>query len=67
MSGKYDTGRYVITLFDERGAKIDQFPMGDAGLIASKEHGKHLMDQGRCASFNIHRNLYNSMDARGPW
>lgn len=64
MSGKYETGRYILTIFDARGAKIDQVPMGDAGLLACQKYGKELIDEGRCVSFNVHRNLFNSMDEK---
>ena len=64
---KYKTGKYVITLFDERGAKIDQFSVKDGGLLAAQKLGYDLIRDAKCASFNIHRNAFNSMDPKGPW
>lgn len=64
---KYKTGDYIITLFDERGTKIDQFPVRDGGLLAAQKMGFEFVRDGDCTSFNIHRNAFNSLDPKGPW
>lgn len=64
---KYQTNEYVITLFDERGAKIDRVSLGNIGLLASQKTGKEMVSEGRCASFSIARNVFNSLDAVGTW
>jgi hypothetical protein len=64
---KYKTGEYVLTLFDHRGTKLDQIPVGDGGLLKAQHKGYEIVEQGRAASFNIHRNVFNSMDPKGPW
>lgn len=64
---KYETGKYVLTLFDERGAKKEQFQLENEGLLAAQKLGYEHIREGRCHSFNIHRNAYNSLDPKGPW
>lgn len=64
---KYVTGRYVITMFDERGTKIGQFVSKEGGLIRAQEIGANLIKEKRCHSFNVHLNVFNSMDPKGPW
>lgn len=64
---KYETGKYVLTLFDNRGAKIDQVQFDDEGLLAAQKVGYECIKDGRAHSFNIHRNLFNSLDPKGPW
>lgn len=64
---KYETGKYVITLFDERGAKKEQFQLESEGLLAAQRLGHECIKEGRAHSFNVHRNVFNSMDAKGPW
>lgn len=64
---KYETGKYVLTLFDERGAKKEQFQLDSEGLLAAQRLGNECIKEGRAYSFNVHRNVFNSMDAKGPW
>ena len=64
---KYETGKYVLTLFDNRGAKKEQFQLEYEGLLDAQKKGYELLREGRAHSFNIHRNLFNSMDPKGPW
>jgi hypothetical protein len=67
LMSKYETDTYILTTFDERGTRIDQIKITCGGLLASKEKGFSLIQEGQCASFNIHRNLFNSMDMNTSW
>jgi hypothetical protein len=64
---KYNTGEYVLTLFDTRGTKIDQFPVEGGSLMKAQTKGYELIECGKCASFNVARNVFNSLDPKGPW
>ena len=64
---KYETGHYVLTLFDERGTKISQESLGPCGLIQAQQEGNKAIEEERAASFNVHRDLYNSMDKSANW
>lgn len=64
---KYRTGEYVLTLFDERGTKVNQFLVEDGAMLKAQQKGYELIECGVCKSFNIHRNVFNSMDPKGPW
>lgn len=59
---KYTTGDYVITAFDARGAKVEQYSLGNMGLIAAQAHGETLIKAGKVHSYAIHRVLHNSLD-----
>ena len=64
---KYTTGHYKITLFDDRGTKIDQYSLGDIGMIRAVDHGRRKVAEGDCHSFCIDRNAFNSLDTNDRW
>lgn len=64
---KYETGKYVLTLFNERGMKVNVITLDNEGLIDAQRYGYDMIRKGECHSFNIHRNVFNSMDPKGPW
>lgn len=65
--GRYTTGDYKLTAFDDRGTKIVQFSCGDMGLNRAIDMGNQMIERGECASFNIDRNLFNSKDQVQGW
>lgn len=64
---KYKTGEYVLTIFDTRGTKVGQFQIDGGSLMKAQAKGYELIECGKCASFNVHRNVFNSLDPKGPW
>jgi len=64
---KYTTGHYKITLFDERGTKIGQYSLGDIGIISAVEHGREQVAEGKCHSFSVDRNVFNSLNTPERW
>ena len=64
---KYETDSYILTTFDSRGTRIDQIKFTQGGLMHVREIGFDLIRDGKCASFNVHRNIFNSLDKNEPW
>jgi hypothetical protein len=67
MAGKYETGSYSITTFNERGTKLEKTALGHIGLIKAQEHGRSLVADRQAHSFVIERVLHNSMDNAESW
>ena len=67
MPGKYDTDSYNLTLFNERGAKIEKKALGNVGLVMAQYVGRQLIAEGDAHSFVIERVLFNSMDKAEAW
>lgn len=63
---KYITDDYILTLFDERGTKIERRNLGNVGLTRSIKEGTEILQRKEAHSFSVARNLFNSFDT-GPW
>lgn len=65
MSNKYETGIYIITIFDKYGTKINSIFQSEGGLIRAQIEGEQLIkEMDGCHSFVITRVLHNSLDDR---
>lgn len=64
---KYDSDSYNLTLFNERGAKIEKKALGNVGLVMAQYVGRQLVAEGDAHSFVIERVLFNSMDRAEAW
>lgn len=61
---KYETGAYVLTLFDRYGTKVETRVLGNSGLLAAQKEGETEIKEGNCDSYVIKRILHNSKDFR---
>jgi len=62
---KYETGSYLVTLFDKHGSKISgtKFP----NLHESEKFAKEMITTPPEASYVIQRTVQNSQDQANPW
>lgn len=59
---KYETGTYVLVLFDHYGTKKETRLLGNSGLIVAQKEGQRAINEGDCNSFVVYRILHNSKD-----
>jgi len=62
VTNKYQTGNFMIVLFDRYGTKIDTVLVTAGGLLKAQEQGRERVSDGLCASFCVVRVLHNSLD-----
>ena len=59
---KYETGTYVLVLFDHYGTKKETRLLGNSGLIVAQKEGQKAVNEDYCNSFVVYRILHNSKD-----
>jgi hypothetical protein len=65
MTNKYETGTYLVLLFDKHGTQIGTEKA--TNFISARELGREKTKEPPAASFVVTHTLFNSIDNSDPW